>query len=86
MPIFDALKVMSQLVPLIYAVGTQVRRAVREIDQDDTSAEIAYVILDAVEAVCRDVRDALPPRAVPKIGAKLEKGEGDAGVSEVSTR
>lgn len=64
MPIFDALKTVAQLVPLIYSIGRTVRRGLAEIDPDDGNLEVAYVILDAVEAVCRDIRDALPPRQV----------------------
>lgn len=62
MPIFDTIKIIGQLVPLIYSIGTTVRRGVREIDQDDSAIEVAYVILDAVEEVVRDIRDALPAR------------------------
>lgn len=64
MPIFDALKIVAQLVPLIYSVGRTVRRGLGEIDGDDSNIEIAYVILDAIEEVCRDIRDALPPRQI----------------------
>lgn len=62
MPLMESLKLIGQLVPLIYSIGTTIRRAIREIDADDGQLEIVYVILDAVEGVCRDIRDALPPR------------------------
>lgn len=59
---FDILKVVGQLVPLIYSIGKTVRRGVREIDADDSAIEVAYVILDAIEEVVREIRDALPAR------------------------
>ena len=62
MPIFDTLKIIGQLVPLIYSIGQTVRRGVRELDADDSSIEVAYVILDAIEEVVREIRDALPAR------------------------
>lgn len=62
MPIFDTIKLFGQLVPLIYSIGKTVRRGVREIDADDDALEVAYVILEAIEEVVREIRDALPAR------------------------
>ena len=79
MPIFDTIKIIGQLVPLIYSIGQTVRRGVRELDKDDSAIEVAYVILDAIEEVVREIRDALParpgqrrvaPQEAPGSGAK----------------
>ena len=77
MAVFETIKLFGQLVPLIYSIGKTVRRGVREIDADDDAIEVAYVIIDAVEEVVREIRDALPARPVQRRDApKIAPGSG----------